>query len=298
MLGYRNFSGGSGAFSGGRNFDPTTNAFDIQNVSPGHYSVQVQLPLQPLTVGPGPIDPARLTQREFEQASLPSAEVPIDVVDADIDNIVLTLSSGVTVAGRVVVEDHPVSAVPRITAMRLLFNTPAESGRQTPIATPIAEDGTFRVDGLREAEYRVRFPIGGDFYVRSIQYGGDEILGKPFKFNGSGTGIFQVTLRRGTARVSGFVTDSKAQPVPGIQVVFVPSDRNRFDLLSPALTDQNGHFSIVNLVPGQYKVFSWEVLENNAFFDPEFLRRYEQQGKAVSIAESSNSNIDVRLIPR
>ncbi len=133
--------------------------------------------------------------------------------------------------------------------------------------------------------------------MRSIQYGGDDILNKPFKFSGSGSGTFEVTLSPGAGQVAGTVTDSKSQPVPGIQVVLIPGQRNRTDLYRSSATDQNGHFSLTGIAPGDYKLFSWESIDNGAQFDPDFLSQYEQQGKTVRVAESSPQNVEVKLIP-
>jgi len=51
------------------------------------------------------------------------------------------------------------------------------------------------------------------------------------------------------------------------------------------------------LRPGDYELFSWETIDNGAQYDPDFLRRYEQQARKVHVAESSNQTVDVRLIP-
>jgi len=64
-----------------------------------------------------------------------------------------------------------------------------------------------------------------------------------------------------------------------------------------AIADQNGHYALTGITPGDYKVFSWESIDNGAYFDPDFLKRYEQQGKTIHVGESSNQNVDVKLIP-
>ena len=51
------------------------------------------------------------------------------------------------------------------------------------------------------------------------------------------------------------------------------------------------------IAPGDYKVFSWEALEEYAWFDPELLAQSETRGHAVRTSESSTETIEVRLIP-
>jgi hypothetical protein len=298
MLAYRSVNGGSGSFSTGRSFDPTTNTFDLANVTPGDYNVTVQIPVQAAAVSrAGVINAADLVARQTEQATRPSASFPIKLVNADIDGVVLTLTTGVTVPGRLVVEGQPISAVPNLDRLRLAFqNSNPVLTVPLPVAQPIAADGTFQVVGLREGEYRVQLGVPG-FYLKSIKYGTDDILGKPFKFSGGGSAAFEITLRAGSVTATGTVSDAKSQPVPGTQVVFVPAQRSRFDLMRSGVTDQSGKFTIANLAPGEYKVFSWESVDINAFFDPEFLKQYEQQGKAVTLAEGSSPIVDVKVIP-
>jgi hypothetical protein len=51
------------------------------------------------------------------------------------------------------------------------------------------------------------------------------------------------------------------------------------------------------VAPGAYKILAWEALEANAHFDPQILREYEEQGKAIRVAEGGKITADVRMIP-
>ena len=53
----------------------------------------------------------------------------------------------------------------------------------------------------------------------------------------------------------------------------------------------------LRLPPGDYKVFAWEVVEANAWTDPDFLRSYENNGAAVRISEGGRGAADVQVIP-
>jgi len=294
-LGFRNFAGGGGAWSQGRSFDSVTRSFELKNVPPGDYTVQAE------------ISPDSETVKQASRSPLPFASIPIRVVDADVDDVVLNLTTGVTVPGRFVAEEL-LSVLPNFQQFRLVFSAgnPQATGVQLPTVLPGAADGTFQVQGLREGEYRVVMvstdrgnPVRNTsgFYAKSIRYGGEDILTKPFKFDGSGTGTFDVELRAGTAQLSGTVTEGLSQPVPGIQVALIPAQRYRTDLYRPALTDQNGKFSFADVVPGEYQLFSWEALDASEVFNPDFLTRYEAQGLNVHVAEFSAQSVSVKLIP-
>jgi hypothetical protein len=80
--------------------------------------------------------------------------------------------------------------------------------------------------------------------------------------------------------------------------VLIPDQhRDRVDLYKTAVTDPSGRFTIRGITPGEYKIFAWEALEQFAYFDPDLLRKYETQGKAVQISESDKETADVKLIP-
>jgi hypothetical protein len=107
-----------------------------------------------------------------------------------------------------------------------------------------------------------------------------------------------IVLSTKVSQVEGVVTDAKLQPAPGIQAVLVPdTNRDRIDLYKVAVSDQNGKFTLRGIAPGDYKVFAWEDLEPNAYFDPDLLRRSEAAGKPVRISESSKQSVNVQVIP-
>jgi hypothetical protein len=86
---------------------------------------------------------------------------------------------------------------------------------------------------------------------------------------------------------------------PNTNVLLVPNEplRSRFDLFKTALTDASGRFRISAVAPGDYKVFALNYVEANAWFNPEFIKRYEDQGSVVHVNANFVSTIDPSLIP-
>ncbi|MGD0301711.1 MAG: hypothetical protein ABSE86_31935, partial [Bryobacteraceae bacterium] len=62
-------------------------------------------------------------------------------------------------------------------------------------------------------------------------------------------------------------------------------------------TDQNGHFVIKGLAPGEYKIYAWEDLEQGAEQDPDFMKPHESDGEKVSIKERAHETVQLKLIP-
>jgi hypothetical protein len=68
-------------------------------------------------------------------------------------------------------------------------------------------------------------------------------------------------------------------------------------LFRSTVSDANGRFTIPNVVPGDYKLYAWEVLEPFAYFDPDVLQRDQPKAKNIHVAEFGNQTADIRVIP-
>jgi hypothetical protein len=80
-------------------------------------------------------------------------------------------------------------------------------------------------------------------------------------------------------------------------VVLVPNEgRARAELFKTTATDANGPFTISDVAPLDYKLFAWENIEPFSYFDPKFLKRFEQYGRPVHVPESSRQTVDVQVI--
>jgi hypothetical protein len=299
-LGYRSPTGGSGTFSSGRNYDAATGRFELLNVIPGEYVVQAQIQEpQPTPV----TSTIQIEERIAAQAMQPSGRTPVTVTTGDVEGVVVTLTVAITLPGKVAVEGQALSTLTGLDRLRVQLRQ-AQDGMLAngvgpqPAPGVVAADGTFRIAGLREGEYIAVINVASPgFYVKSVNYGGTDILNNSFKFSGSASGSVEVILRPGAARVSGIVSDARSQSLPGIQAVLVPEQRKRSDLYRTAMTDTAGRFNFTNVTPGQYRIFSWEAFEAGMQFDPDLLKKHEQQGKLILVAEGSDQNLDVKVIP-
>jgi hypothetical protein len=303
-LGYRSLGGGGGSYSSGPSYDRTNGTFELQNVIPGKYTIQAQVQ-EPNQFGPqfGPVtDPATFVAREAALAARPSAELPIEVANADIEGLVLALKTGASLRGRVTVEGPGASPLPNLQQLRIGFRPSADGlvnvPGGVPAVGPIGPDGTFQIAGLKEGEYVINYGgVPEGFYVKSARLDGEDVLADTFKFSGSASGTLSVVISGGAARVNGVVTDAKNQAVPGAQVILIPAQRNRMDLYRTAFADPSGQFTITGITPSDYKLFSWDGLELYRYLDLDFMKRFESDGRPVRAAESSTQTVDAKLIP-
>jgi hypothetical protein len=62
------------------------------------------------------------------------------------------------------------------------------------------------------------------------------------------------------------------------------------------MSDRTGRFNFPNVGPGNYKLFAWETIDG-LWFDPEWLKDFEQKGIAVRIVEGSRETVELTSIP-
>ena len=65
-------------------------------------------------------------------------------------------------------------------------------------------------------------------------------------------------------------------------------------------TDQNGKFTIADIEPGDYKLFSWDIANDEdqpwPWFEPEWLKPFEANGISVHLEESDSKTFQLNLI--
>jgi hypothetical protein len=88
------------------------------------------------------------------------------------------------------------------------------------------------------------------------------------------------------------------QPVRAGRVVAVP-ERARFrtDLFRSLSTDENGRSAFPALLPGDYKIFAFESIEDNGWFDSALLARSEGRATSVHVSESATQAVSVQIVP-
>ena len=276
------------------NYSADTGKFNISGVAPGDYTLRVQIPL----TRPADLRDANAIQQFLTaQSRQPMLLTAVTVSTADVEGLSLVMSPGVTVPGKLVVEGQPPIDLSKF-AIRLGFVPYSQRFNGfTPDTPPVTPEGEFGFPNIQSGDYQFLLnTLPNGFYLKSVKYGGVDVLNKPIRVDSKAETV-EVTVQAGTGALAGSVTDSRNNPVAGIPVAVVPDQRDLTDNYRIGITKQDGNFTIANVPPGRYKVFSWEASEQGAYFDRDFLSRYEQQGQSVTIQEGANSAPNVRLIP-
>jgi hypothetical protein len=99
--------------------------------------------------------------------------------------------------------------------------------------------------------------------------------------------------------VEGVAVDSKGDPVANAVIVAVPESRlrGRVERYRKTVSDQSGRFALHGVVPGDYTVLAWESVDGEAYYNPEFLKTYDEQGSALRVGEGDRKSLRLEVIP-
>jgi hypothetical protein len=73
--------------------------------------------------------------------------------------------------------------------------------------------------------------------------------------------------------------------------------RGRLDRYRKTVSDQSGRFTLHGIPPGSYTLFAWENVDGEAYYNPEFVKSYEEQGIALRVAEGEHKGQQLTVIP-
>jgi hypothetical protein len=291
-----------------RNYDAKTGVFDFKDLLPGVYNLMVS------GDDPQPDPNAAPRGEGGRSAGQPrklTATSTIVISQEDVDGLVVSVMPAAAITGQIRVD----GSLPQSTSlerMRVMLTSAPTGGSANPLQTTtssVKPDGGFRLENVAPGDYRVRVmatpgarggptpPVNINIYIKEARFEGVDALNMPLRVSGPAAGSFELVVGVGGGQVNGSVLDSRQRPAPVTQVTLIPTrNRDRTDLYKTVTTDENGRFTITDIVPGDYKVFSWESVEPFGWFDPELLSASENSGRPVNVTESSAETIEVRLI--
>src|SRR5262245_54266049 len=166
-----------------------------------------------------------------------SGRVAVEVRDADLENVVVSIAKSINLSGHVTIDgrssatEDPVFAKLKISLRRDPF-IPA-FGFASASPTP---DGSFTFESVAPGDYRVGLePIpsqDGDaaagqtiprgLYVKSIREGNNDVLNGGLHLTRQSSESLDIVVGTNAASLNGSVVDEKQQPVPHVLVLLAP----------------------------------------------------------------------------
>jgi hypothetical protein len=232
-----------------------------------------------------------LSAHWFDEGKSYATRLTVEVGSADIEGLTLTIAPGVTIEGYLGWEGNP-----SMEEQELKLTATGSSGDYWGGQTRVLANGAFSIKDISEGTYKLSVDgISSDCYVKSIRYGMNDAMREGFTVQRGADAALEITVSSPGASLKGRVVDVEGLPV---WVVLVPEEAHRteFRLYKSKATDQHGNFELRGIAPGDYKLFSWEEVESQAWEDPEFLKPFEQKGEKITFQEGDQKTLNVTAI--
>lgn len=255
--------------------DKPDGTFEVTGVLPGSYTLSALV---------------------FEAGRRFQARQTIDITNIDAEGIQLTPLSGMDVRGQVLWDPKP--SVDQ-NGVRV-FARSADTSFAYVAQNRIASNGAFLLYELPEGLYRITTAgQSPDCYMKSIRYAGMEVSDDEFRVIRGTQATLELTISSRGAHVQGTVKDAGGLPAAGVWVVLVPDEahRNEFHLFKLTTTDSYGRYDLRGIAPGDYKLFSWEPMDElYGWEDPDFLKPFESKGQSLSLQEGDGKSLELVAI--
>jgi protocatechuate 3,4-dioxygenase beta subunit len=259
----------------------TNDAFEFKGLLPGSYIVTAQR-----------TDPNHPDREQY-------AWQFVDIVDRDVEGVTLSFSAGVDISGTVKVIGSELPYTFGKVFVQLQSDAPMLRGQPSYMGTPSADttDGTFLLRGVLPEVHQLSATSPPGTYVKAIRMGAQELPDFRIDFSKL-SGPMTILLGTDGAGLEGVVRNSGGDPVKFVLVTLAPtgSQQQRPERLQVASTDEKGHFTIGDVVPGEYQIFSWLNNPNRAPLDLDFRRPYEKLATPVKLAPNARETVELKAI--
>jgi hypothetical protein len=278
-----NARGVAGFMEGGGARIDATGAFRIANVAPGRYQLEA---------------------RTGARGSGEFGRLDITVGAEDVAGVTLVTASAGRLSGTVVTdtgEPLPASSQPVRVVAPPAFPDAAPAGGGAGTGA-VSGTGAFELGNITEPRVvRVNAPQG--WMLKAVTLDGQDVTDVPLDVPpGQHVAGLRVVITRKVGTAAGMVVDARQQPVLDATVVWFPVDeglrafQSRFT--RTARPDQEGHFRITALPPGDYLAVALQGLEDGQASDPEFLASIEGLATRVAMEEGETKEVTLALRQR
>jgi hypothetical protein len=276
--------------------------FDFLALPPGQFIVRAAVQPRPAAAGAGAPPSAELNAPPV----VLFAHESVALGGEDVDNLILHLVEGSRITGNVQFESATGRKPPGPGALALSL-TPVD-GRYSGLVLsfpdrPTNTDGQFATRGYPPGRYRIGVTASG-WMLKAATLAGADVLDAPLEIRDSPLRDLVLTLTDRLPTITGTVVAADAADRGDTTVVLFPADHRRWVAsgmstrrLYVGPVDQNGSFTLPDVLPGDYLVVAIARSDEGDTLDPAFISRLEPLATRVTVdlATTSQSLRRVRV---
>jgi protocatechuate 3,4-dioxygenase beta subunit len=233
----------------------------------------------------------------FDEGRAYSYRTGVDVGGADVEGLGVAIGEGTSIKGRVIWDGRPalekdeLTVTPTVQDAPFIFAARARVNQDNSFTLKEVGDGGYTVDVSGQAR---------NCYIKDVAYDGKSVLDEGFAVTRGSAAFLEITISSRGARVQGTVTNQDGLPAPGVWVALVPDATHisQHRLYKQQTTDQYGHFDLRGIAPGDYRLLSWDEVEEGAWEDPDFLKPFEEKklGQRVTLQDGDTKSMNIVTI--
>jgi protocatechuate 3,4-dioxygenase beta subunit len=253
------------------------NAFSLSGLPPGEYTLSVR----PRAGADPPL----------------SGSVEVVLAGENVENLVIPLTRGVTLRGRITFEgsaEHP--AIPIQLSADSVDGTFA--GAQDPT---IQNDGTFEIKGVQGRRVLLTASARG-WHAKHVRVNNADVIDDAIVIAGRDVDDIEVVLTQRLSELVGTVTDTQGRPLPSADIVAFTENRDRWKsgtrYVAAVRSDESGRFTLTSLPPERYVIVAVEGFTAGEETNPEALDRWARAGTRVTLAENGAQLVQLRGMVR
>jgi hypothetical protein len=229
------------------------------------------------------------------------ADMPL-TVERDVSDLAITLSTGLTVSGRL--EFVGTTVVPSSSLFSVTLN-PVGGAVTFNRPTPVAEDGRFTSTGNPAGKYLITTAArldGPGWFVKSAMVNGIDALDEPIELTTENITNVVVSFTDRRTTVSGTVIDSANAPAQGTVVVFPAGYREWIAkgmsqrLTRNIRTQAKGAFSIAGLPARDYLIVAIADDQVPDVQNPNVYEALARAATSVTLAEGDTRTLSLKLV--
>jgi hypothetical protein len=264
-------TGGSGMVENG--------AFTVRNVSPGTYTLHVNM---------GDND------RE-------AASVQVNVASEDITGLAIVTSPAAAIVGQVLFESEPLKVVMPGELLFVAVGTGTASLMRSGHFY-VKDDWTFEARVHHDGPAVIRAEtLPEEWMLKAVLHGGVDVTESGIDFRaGQRIDGVQVVLSNRLSMLTGTVAGRNGKPTQDCSVVVFPDDPRGWGPLSRGLfavrPSQRGRYEITKLPAGHYLAAAVDYLEDGQHTDPEYLERLRGYATAFEIRDGERRDLNLELV--
>jgi hypothetical protein len=235
--------------------------------------------------------------------------IPVSVNGTDRVDLVLHMSAGSTIRGRITFDADGGAREPARSPVEL-SPIPADFDRSPGknwASADIHRDWTFEMSGVNGPRrlQLARAPAG--WTLKQILVNGIDVTDYPLPFGRADQSLsgVEVVLTDRLNELNGTIADDHAEPVRGATLVVFSTDRSRWYQASrfvrKTVTGPDGAFTLAGLPLGSYYAAAVARLPAegaDAWQDPEFLATLVAPASSVTLGDGARTSLNLRLAGR